>query len=280
MLNAVKSLIIGIIAIAILSSCDSSDNERNNSDAQALLAEIQSAVESRNFDRAILLLDSLDKAFPKAIEQRKIATSIRPKAIEGQTIRQIEINDSTTAAFQCERDSLMRAFVKIEKAVLLAPYFVHKSLAGKSIFERTGVEPRISDEGELSLTTSVVGRNCLHTSITLSAPDGTSVSTPVANYDGERNVRENGTEMIVFSASEAMPLVEFAKRHNGERLTLRFNGKTSFSQPLTDVEHKSLAASASLAEIQSQIKTLELGHTRLEHQLQIARDQSARTNPN
>lgn len=277
MLNEVKSIIVCGIIGGLFYCCGSSESENKSDDAQSLLEEAKIAVNNRDFEKAVTLIDSLNSAYPKAIAQRKSAMSIRPEAIVGKTMRQLEINDSTDASLQASRDSLMRYFTKIDKKGLYAPYFIHNGLAGMSIYNRTGVEPRISDEGSLSLITSVVGRNCQHTSVSLTAPDGTSVATPEASYDGERNLRENGTEMIVYSTEEAMPIAVFAKDNIGKNLTLRFNGKSPFSRQLSESEHRALAASASLAAIQSQIVYLKRAHSRLEQQLQLARDQAART---
>lgn len=271
MSNAVKYLILAAVIIAFSSCIETVENK-----ADSLLKEAKAAYDNHDCQLAMTLIDSLESAFPEAIEQRREALSLRIDAEAELMIRQKELNDSLIVDSQIKLDSLVKFFDKINYSGLLTPYFVCKPLAGRPILSRTGIEPRVTDEGNMTLISSLIGHKIGHVSLTLSDANGSCSATSRVEYDGERNLHDGTSEIITFIDEEFRPITEFAKLHRQNKLTLRFDGKSSYSMPLSEGELKALIQSAELADAAHELVRLRNDSIYIERKLQIARDQKAR----
>ncbi|WP_305239936.1 hypothetical protein [uncultured Muribaculum sp.] len=88
------------------------------------------------------------------------------------------------------------------------------------------------------------------------------------DYDGDRNYRSGGTEMITFVGAECDTLGQFLTDNRGAATTLIFNGAKSYSTPLSKLDRKSIEQTYEMANLKRDF---------LDRQLQVARDQIART---
>ncbi len=185
-----KRTLLGVAMAMLLFSCGgkNTDTER----AEAIVNQADSAITAGDYDLAVTLLDTLKSRYPREIKVQRGAMNLRPKAIEGQTIRQIEITDSMLAASSHRRDSMMNYFSFVNNPELVEGYYVIKEYANSSLFNRTGVEARITPEGEFYIISSLNAKPVKHTSLSLKNQAG-EVSTATVDYDGDRNYRSGGT---------------------------------------------------------------------------------------
>ncbi len=95
----------------ILTSC-SGDKKA----AESLHNQAIAAIEASDPAGALLLLDSLDHTYPAEVDIRRAAMPLRPKAIELQTLRDLEETDSLLAQTQVVIES-MDNLVKFKKAL-------------------------------------------------------------------------------------------------------------------------------------------------------------------
>lgn len=263
---AVVALLLGGIACT----------DKNNDGASSLLDEAKSSVSIADYSRAITLLDSIHKAFPDAFDQRQEAYSLRNEVDYKKTIADKQLTDSLLVDEQIRLDSILHYFKKVDSPELFRPYFIYKSLPAGSIILRSGIEPRVTDEGNMTMISSVVGRNVMHTSVSLISQNGASASTDDIPFDGEQNFRENGSELITYTASQCQALADFAAIHQNEKLSLRFNGKQSLTLPISESEIKALYLSSELAKTTISIDKLRRDSILLERKLQVVRDFNAR----
>ena len=270
MYNAVTKLIV-LSSIFLFVACGNSDREK----AEQLLVYAQDAIVAKNHVLAIELLDSIEKSYPAQVDVRRKALHVRPKAIEGATLKELEQNDSIIATLQLRYSELSPNFETINDKRLVEPYIVAKK-ASKSLFEKTGIQARITTDGEFYMISSLVGDPIKHTSISLIAGSN-EVTTSNISYDGDRNYRSGNTEIITFVKPECDTLGVFAKNNEGKSFKLRFNGKRNKTINLNKNEINTFAMTYEYASLIYDLKKAFRRKEFLNQQLLLARDQIART---
>lgn len=273
MLNEVcKSIVVALCATSMLVSCGPDAEEQA---ANRLLEDARAAIDNKKFDEAIGLLDTLSVLHPKMTKVIKKAIELRPTAIEGAVIRQMELTDSTLAVATWRADSLTSLFRTVNDPRLVEPYTIAKAAPG-NLYSRTGIEARVTPEGAFSIISSLNGPKIRHTSITLSHGNesATSESVPVGS---EANYSINGSETVTFSVHKCDTIGEFAANHDNMPLKLTFNGNKSHSIKLSPKEVHTIADTYRLATTRQEVIMLTKKKEILRAKLQLARDQQART---
>lgn len=277
---ASKSIIAAMLASAIcFSGCSSKSAERI--EAEKFIANADSALKVQNYDEAIAILDSLKAKYPTEIDIQRQGMHLRPQAIEGQTIRELQTTDSLRAYYEYVSDSLKQYFTLVHNPELGEDYdyYVIKEYKNSNLFNRTGLEARVEPSGELRLISSLVGHpGVKHTKITLSSKSaGQLVESAEVPYDGERNYRSGSTEMITFIGAECDTLGHYLTNDAPRDVTLAFRGAKVHTMPLSKNDRKSLELSYKFAQATAQHRKQVLKLDYLNKQLMIARDQAART---
>lgn len=85
MYNAVTKIILIFVAFLVV-SCSDSDKQN----AEKLLVDAEAYIIAEDYASALKLLDSIDVVYPSQVEVRRKAMHIRPKAIEGTTLKELE----------------------------------------------------------------------------------------------------------------------------------------------------------------------------------------------
>ncbi|MCM1021512.1 MAG: hypothetical protein NC343_04360 [Muribaculum sp.] len=265
-----------ICAASMLFGCSG----KSNSDlAMELLQQADTAIAIADYNYALQLLDTLKAKYPEEINIQRCAMHMRPMAIEGVSISQLEETDSLQALYAFKTDSLMSYFKLVHDAELGADYdyYIAKELKNAEIFGKTGLQGRVSPSGEFTLISSLTGPGVKHTKITLSAADGQTVETATIAYDGERNYRSSGTESITFIQAECDTIGQFLVEHPQQKMKLNFVGSKSYSMALPLPDRRSIELAWQLAECINKKNKLAQQRQLLERQLALARDQIART---
>ncbi len=271
MYNAtIKTLTAAVIAMAVLSvtSCGG-DNQVKT--AQAMLERARTAADMGQYEAAKLLLDSIDSICPKAVDVRREGMSLMATVREGLLNIQIAQTDSLLAVAQLRGDSLQQRLRKVENPI--EPYFVVTELGTVT----KGLDPRLMPDGTLYILSRLSSPKIRHTSVSLSAPDGTSAATASIPRDGERNDDTGGIETITFIGTDADTIGAFVHAHIGSPLTLRFastDGKTT-EMSLPQQQAQAIAAAYGYADNIRQRKILNIRRRALEEQLGLNRSQSA-----
>ena len=270
MYNVVTKILLPLVGFFVV-SCGASDKQN----AEKLLEEAENSINSGNYGVALNLLDSIDGVYPSQVEIRRKAMHIRPKAIEGATLKELEKNDSIIATLLVKYNAISSNFETINDKRLVEPYIIAKK-ANKSLFETTGIQARITTNGEFYVISSLVGIAIKHTSISFIC-EGNEVSTSIAEYDGDRNYRSGSTEMITFLNNECDTLGVFARANLGKTITLRFNGVKNKNVKMSKEDIQSFALTHEYASVISDLKSAFRRKEFLDQQLLLARDQIART---
>lgn len=270
MYNVVTKILLTFVAFLVV-SCGAGDKQN----AEKLLIEAESHIIAEEYASALKLLDSIDKVYPSQVEARRKAMHIRPKAIEGTTLKDLEKNDSIIAILQAKYNAMSSNFETINDKRLVEPYIVAKK-SNKSLFETTGIQARITTDGEFYVISSLVGTPIKHTSVSFICGNN-EVSTSTAEYDGDRNYRSGSTEMITFINTECDTLGVFARANAGKSITLRFNGRKSKNIKMSKEDVNTFAMTHEYASVIAELKSAFRRKEFLDQQLLLARDQIART---
>jgi hypothetical protein len=272
---ATKSLSAAAAAIVLsLSACNFA--KVGDNPASALYISADSAYNAGNYTKAIELLDTLKNRYPNEVATQRMAMHLRPQAVEKQTINEMQQTDSLRAYYTHVQDSLMQYFTLVNDPKLVEGYYVAKGINSRNLFNTTAAEARISPDGEFYMISSLTARPVKHTSIAIKCGSDEVSSSTVA-YDGDRNYRSGGTEMITFVGSECDTIGKYLVAHPDIPATLIFKGASNYSMPLPAADRLAIVRTYSLANAIAETKRLELRREFLDKQLQLARDQVART---
>lgn len=270
-----KSSFSALAAALLLSA--SSCGKKVNPEAEALLNQAQTAFDGSDFAGAQSLLDSLQKAYPAEIELQQAGMALRPKVIEQLTLIEIQQTDSAIAAEKSEADKLKGELRWVKTPGMIEGYWTYGKTYRPDFMNTTGIEPRVSEIGEFYIVSSVNPAGGLkHTSIAVSGNGGKAATQPVP-YDGESNYRIDGGEIITFSPQASDTIGAFAFNNQGAPLTLHFIGSKERSQKLSADQAAAINAAYRYSKITIDARERTVNRQRLEKQLEIARNQIART---
>ena len=192
------------------------------------------------------------------------------------TIKELESTDSLQSWYSHLQDSLMQYFTLVDNPQLVEGYYVIKEYAKSTLFNRTGVESRVSPDGQFYMISSLASNPVKHTSISLTDGNG-KVTTATVDYDGERNYRSGGTEMITFTGAECDTLGHFLTDNKAKNIKLIFNGKKSHTTTLSANDRLAMQRAYGLSQAMTGKRRMAAKRDFLDKQLLLARDQAART---
>ncbi len=270
-----KLTVAGLAGIALtLVSCNG-----NKDAAEALREQAAAAIEASDPAGAIILLDSLDKAYPGEIATRRAAMPLRPKAIELQTLRELEINDSLTASTAVMVDQMKDNITFKQGAGGTDGYYVATAMSNAIPSEGEGIYPRMSPEGSFYIISSA-RKGSRSIAVAVSAPGEGEASTPSVAHDGERNDRSLPTEVITFLPAESDTIGAFVFENADKNLTLTIKGEGgNRNKALSPAETASIAQLYAASQIYRRAAYLARQKQALEQRLMLSRSQQARLMP-
>ena len=262
---------LGIASAMLLAAC-SSGNEKEK--AQALYDEAAAAVESQDFNRAVILIDSIKSAYPSQIDIRRNSLHILALANEGLALRHLESADSLVAVLQAETDAMSAEIIAVDNPV--EQYFVVKGTDPTKFYSRDGLQARMTPDGDLYLISSLASRKVQSTAIAVEC-DGNRAETATVAYDGERNDRSMGSEVITFMGAECDSVARFIAENADKRITLIFEGSKPYSMILPENQANEIATLTRYAGLVRQLKGAMIEKEKQSRILETARSQAART---
>lgn len=269
-------LSLGVVTCVVIGGCSSS---KEREAAANMLEEARVCLDGGRYGDALAIVDSLPVLYPGETDARRSAMMLRPLIIEHATMCEIEQCDSLITSARERYRQAKEAMKKVENPELVEGYWVAVKGSGQPLMDRTGIEARVSDDGEFYVVSEVnAAGNLHHSSITLSLPSGENASSGMVPYDGELNYRLNGSETVTFSWENVDSLGRFAVSHSGEAMTLTFCGDNGASKKikLSPDEVSAIASAYEMASAQREGKNLMASRQLLERKLALARDQQKR----
>ncbi len=273
MFNAATKTAISLLALGALAACGDANGVK---EASRLVDEATQALETRNYTLALSLADSVRTAYPRAIDQRREAIHIASVANEGLNLRRLESADSLMAVLAARAETLKPTVKFVSNPI--EGYYIAAGATPDAVHNSTGIQARLSPEGDFYIISTLKGRNVKSTSV--SVTDGsTSASTATVAHDGERNDRSGGAEIITFIAAECDTLGRYVLDHRNAPLTLTFSGEGG-SQYSVKLPEKTVSQTADVydyALTMRKARVAAIEKERLTRALEISRSQAART---
>ncbi len=258
-------------SLTLFASCSGSADKDK---AQALLDSATQAFDSGNYTLALSLTDSLKRSYPSQIEIRRKALHLTTRATEGLMLHRLETADSLLATLGVKGDSLQKLIRYVKNPI--EGYYVGINAKDGGIVGSNGIQARLTPNGDFYLISSLKSKAVKSTSVTV-ACDGASASTSTVAYDGERNDRSMGAEVITYMGAECDSLGHFIQLHYSQPMTLTFNGSTSYSMPLPQAQAQEIATLYEYSTTMRRAKVASLEKEKLTRALDIARAQAAKT---
>lgn len=263
--------IIAVVSAAMLAACG---GDNGKEEAQKLYDEASAAVESGDFSRGLMLIDSIKNAYPKQIEIRREALHLMTRANEGLAVKRLESADSLVAVLQAESEAMSDKITTVSNPV--ENYYIVKGTDPKSIYGRDGLQARLSLDGDLYLMSSLASRKVESTAIAVECEGKRAVTATVA-HDGERNDRSMGAEVITFMGAECDSVAKFIAANAGKKITLTFEGSKTYSMTLPEAQVKEIATLTEYADLVRRLKAAMIEKTKQARIVDTARSQAART---
>lgn len=279
MLNEVNKIVLPacVAATMFTTACGPSAEEKA---ARSLYDQAEAHMKSGSYVIAVQLLDSIEHNYKDQVDVRRDVMHLRPTIIEEATLIEISKNDSLQAEMHKAYEEILPSMKKISKEELVEPYWIAIDGNSSDFLNTTGIQARVSADGEFYMISEVIGAgNLHHSSFTLKTSSGESVTSGEVPYDGELNYRLSGSETVTYDAARCDSVGLFAEQHSTMPMTLIFNGENGKTKSvnLTAKQVGGIAAAYRMGYALTQGHRLALQRNMLEKKLAIARDQKART---
>lgn len=259
-----------------LAGCSQSNSDEQA--ARALMAQADANINDGQPDRALALLDSLDRAYPSETAVRREAMSLRPKAMEQVTLRQIASIDSMLLEAQATVDRLSPDFKHIPGDGLEGYYVYSKAYNPNFINAAQAVEPRVNDADYMFYVAAqnrgkATGLNM----ITVTDRSGATCSSETIPASSARLMKIEGAEMASFLPEEVDSLGRWCSTRGNELASVILSGpKGKVTVKLSPAQAESFGAAYQLASARRRIATGAITREKLDRQLQLTREQQAR----
>ena len=248
MFNVVTDKItkIAIIAAIALSGISCGNSGKTSDEAEAMLNEAQQMSDEGRYDSAVVMLDSLCKTRPTETDAVKQAMHLKAQTLEKSFVAQMAQVDSIIAANAPIVEQIAPMLKGVKTPEMVEGYRVVASIAGKELINRTDIEPRIDDGGNLYIVSLLHGVAAEHDHLRVSYGAG-SAETKAVPYDKSRNYRfsDDGVtnEMVTFRYDECADFCQFIADNADAKLSLTFVGKKQHTVPLSNALKRAIVES-------------------------------------
>lgn len=275
MCNAANNKFITLTAAGLLTlgAAVSSCGGGERSAAEELCQKAESEVSSGDFSAAVATLDTLDARYPSQVEVRRSAMKFRAMAVEGLTLKRIQVVDDSLALLKSELDGYQNSFAYVENpGKNLGGNYIAKDLKQSKTTGATSVTPRINDDGYMTVSVRVDGRK---TGIRSIAFGGKSERAESQSIGADRSVTVEGSEMAVMQQEEVAALFDaLASMTDADRFYIVGASKTVDGR-LTAKEREAMVMTWDYARTMQAYRQALIEREKLERRLKVARDQIA-----
>ncbi len=250
--NMKKQVLLCVVALLSTLSCGENIEEK----AQALLNEAQTAYESKDYNCAKLLLDSLKSTYPKAFDARRAALKLGREVELGEQQRSVEFLDSSLTVQYALRDSLLPQFVleKDRKYQDVGNYMA-PSQTVKNNLGNTYLRAQVDENGVTTITSVYRGKAIGHTTVKVSSGDNyAECDAPFSKY----NSKHLGvtTERVDYRYGEDGGLIDFIVNCESD-IKVELSGNKSYNYNLRKSDVQAIKAVFKLSRILQNITTMK-----------------------
>lgn len=273
---------VALIASIAIGTASCGNSGKVSDESLAMLESANKLSEQGLYDSAVVILDSLCKTFPTETDAVKMAMHRKAQTLEKSFVRQLEQVDSIIAANEPIVREIAPKFKSVKSPEMVEGYRVITSIAGKELINRTDIEPRIDDGGNLYIVSLLHGVAAQHDRLRVSGAAG-SAETMAVPYDKSRNYRFNDdgvpNEMVTFRYDECADFCRFVADNADAALSLTFVGKRQHTVTLSSAMKNAIAESFRYSTAIRTGMQAERDKLLLTKKIEIARRQIEQTAP-
>ena len=231
--------------------------------AAELLSQAKSYYGQQQFSKAKLLLDSLNKTYPKEIAVRKESRDLMRTIQLDELMRNISFCDSMLLEEQAHVDALKPQFIfeKNDEYDETGKYIAKSQLLEKNL-QKTYLRCGVNERGEMYIASVYYGAKAInHNQLRVVAPDGSYAETQVVERDGALNYSfsDGGmiSEIVTYSQSKENGVTAFIYNLSNDRLKAElFNEKSRYSFVISEADKQSIKETRDLATALTNIERL------------------------
>ncbi len=281
-----KKLTAAILCALFLSAVSFSCSSKKADDSEAaehLMSEIKSLYSSKDYDKALLAIDSLMKTYPGQTDIQRQALHVQTQITEKKALADSIANEQVYASCAATADSIKQSLKLVNSKEMVEGYYVDKSAPSDGMPTTTRIIPRVSADGEISVLSSLRGHNIRHTKLVI-ATDSATIETIAVPLSNSRNYRykDNGkpVELVTFNQQECDSLCKYiASASAPVSVTLvGQSGKQKIA--LTAADKNSFANIVAYSEALTKMQEASMNRLKFAKRLNLARKQIKQTATN
>ena len=233
-----------------ISSCDDTDKQ-----AAAKLAEAQEAYEAGNYEQARLLADSIKVLFPKAYDVRHQSNRLIQDIELAAEQRNVAWLDSIITVKQDSLNLLKSRFTLEKDAEYqqTGNYFAPSQVVEKNL-HRSYLRFQTDEAGQLSMTSIYCGSsNIHHTSVRVTAPDGSYAETPASSDSYETTDMSEHIEKADYKYGADGGVIDFICLNRDKNLKVTFQGDRQYNATMSAADRNAAASVSELSRLLASI---------------------------
>ena len=265
----VHKLIAGALIAGAIAGCGT-DTSRTEA-ATSLLADAQRKVEARQYDSALIMLDTLDVKYRDCLEQRRQGTLVRIAALSTMTADSLASAKLDYAAAEEAIGRLQADFRQI-KLEGTEGYWVDKAVYSGSEMNKTSVQVRVDEKGYMFMVVNLSGRRI--------GLNGVKCGNVEASG---RSIEVEGSEIMSLHQEAAKPLIDAltqAAKEGEKSVQITLTGrKGTVNLNLDSRQLQSIAKTDEYASALQQLQHSSIALEKLERRMSKLNDQLANMTP-
>lgn len=250
-----KTILILLFSISFLACSQKDNGAKSRLDAARLFYE------QKEYALAKLEIDSINKLYPKAIEERKASILLLDSVRRAENQQVISDCDSLITVNMPELDKIKSLFsYQRNKEYQETGSYVPKETASSGPITGTILRSGVDEDGILYIESVFVGGKQKHNQIKISKKDGTFVQSQPVTDDGF-NYRFTNMgkeyEVIRFMGSKENEVAKFIFTNADEPLTVTLEGQGKYSYVLSKNIKTAISKSFQLSTMMLQLDSLK-----------------------
>lgn len=249
-----KKALALICLCSLLAGCENVEKK-----AVLKLKEARSAYEAGNYNEAKIQIDSITILYPKAYDTRRQGIYLMQEVELKEQQRTITYLDSLLQKKQQEFEAVKSKYV-LEKdtAYQTIGHYLAPSQVIERNLHRSYLRFQTDENGITSLTSIYCGsRNIHHTSVKVTAPDGSFAETPSSKDSYETSDLGEQIEKADYKMGEDGGVIAFVALNQDKNLRVDYKGERPYITNMLPADRQAAASIYELGKLLSSITEIK-----------------------
>ena len=230
-----KSVLLGTALCCLLTACENVEKKAGEKLRQARLA-----YEAGRYNEAKTQIDSIKLLYPKAFDTRRAGIYLMQDIELAEQQKTLAYLDSALQVRLTELESRKGRFV-LEKDTVYQQtgHYLAPSQVIEKNLHRSYLRFQTDETGLMTLTSIYCGsRSIHHTSVKVTAPDGTFAQTPPSKDSYETSDLGEQIEKADYKLGEDGGVIQFVAQHKDQNLRVTYEGDRTQSTIMTRADRQ------------------------------------------